>query len=258
MAVGSVGSASADAGSAFEKGVNQSRAKEDAAKRGQRDSPRSPAVAAKIAKLEGISKKLSLKQTMPVMPFGTQGSEADGRVEGGRHADQPVTTPTNADIMARLGTMMGSMVVKDNLIALKRDVMQETKVAISESVDPVKNEIADIRKDVAKMGLRVADVEKVFANGVKGDDSDFGWKAKINDIEKTLTTMKQIDNPVAVIGGLEGAGTLEQADKWLASQLALMGVAKTVTVFIKGDEFKGIIFVRFLDADAMNAAMAVF
>ena len=104
----------------------------------------------------------------------------------------------------------------------------------------------------------LADVEKSRAYGAKGDDGDPAWKAKVDKIEKTLATMKNIDNPVAVIGGLEGAGNLEEADKWLLSQLAAMGVPKPVTVFTKSDGFKGIIFARFANADAMNGAVAAF
>ena len=106
---------------------------DDPGKRGQRVSPRNPAVAAKIAKLEGISNKLSLMRDLPMLPFGTQDSEAAGSgsqsvAAAPNNADHSAASParpagpeqkredpTNADIMTRLETIMQSMALKSDM-----------------------------------------------------------------------------------------------------------------------------------------------
>ena len=92
------------------------------AKRGQRESPRTPTDAAKIAKLDHLSKKLS-PSVLP-MP-GAAESDASGsgyaatpvmanaeEVQPSQPTGQTSTgsgEPSNADIMARLGSMMENM-----------------------------------------------------------------------------------------------------------------------------------------------------
>ena len=62
--------------------------------------------------------------------------------------DRKKGEPTNGDIMARLDSMMQRMVMKEDMTALKTDITPETEIMISEAIDPVKNEIADVKLEL--------------------------------------------------------------------------------------------------------------
>ena len=76
---------------------------EDAAKRGQRDSLRIPAVSAQIG---GISKMLSPKREVPVLPLGAQEATGSDSMHVPLAEETRRREPTNADIMARLDTIV--------------------------------------------------------------------------------------------------------------------------------------------------------
>ena len=119
---------------------------DDASKRGQRDSPRTPGgeVSAKIAKLEGIQHKLSPSRTVPPLPTGS-GAAASGDT-------RPGTTDEKLD---KIMEMLNHVAVKDDLENMKVSMMREadanTKVLIAEVVDPLKSELHDLKGRVTVM-----------------------------------------------------------------------------------------------------------
>eukprot|EP00969_Alexandrium_andersonii_P101934 4499620-Alexandrium_andersonii.AAC.1 len=53
--------------------------------------------------------------------------------------------------MAQLHTIAANMATKNDLRELRTSLLQETRAAISESVDPLKDEMADIRTRVERL-----------------------------------------------------------------------------------------------------------
>ena len=95
--------------------------------------------------------------------------------------------PTNGDIMARLDKMMSNMVIKQDLNELRNDITKETKVTISEAVDPIKSEMADVKVDFAKFdaGLRTARATAVDAKAsVEALRTEF--EQRVASISETL------------------------------------------------------------------------
>ena len=69
------------------------------------------------------------------------------------------TNPTNADIMNRLDNMMSQMAMKDDMKILKSEITKETKIMISEAIDPVKSEIVDVKHTIESVQMRLHAVE---------------------------------------------------------------------------------------------------
>ena len=232
-------------------------ADEDTGKRGHGESPSTPAVAAKIAKLESISKKMSPSREIPVLPgmgssgsggamgkdpSATQGVSTSATSGGATGGDDDVPhekqAPTNADIMDRLGTMMSNMVMKNDLEGLKQDMMTETKIQISEAVDPLKSEIADIRSDITGFEARLATMD-VPCKRLESIEADLA-KLKEGSAAGNIKT----ENLRVVVGRMPNVHTLDQAKAWLTKTLADSGVPQPVDKFITSDDFKGILCAR--------------
>ena len=100
---------------------------------------------------------------------------------------------------------------------IKTTVITQTKVLISEAVDPMKSELLLLQN-------RVAALEQAPASA-QGDEV-FG---KIGEMEKFIEAIKIAgpeanDNRVAVVGGLKEAGSSREAEQWLRSQMATLKV----------------------------------
>ena len=175
--------------------------------------------------------------------------------------------PTNADIMARLGTMMDTMVIKEDLNALKRDITQETKVSIAESVDPIKNEIADLKNDLASMEGRLTKIEQSPQHGDErpgAPGSESTIHKKIEDIQKTIAQISAGETPrnglTIVTGGFKNATDVKEVETWLSAQLVTKGAIAPILVYSKvleDEAFKGIAFAKFANATAMDSALTI-
>jgi chromosome segregation ATPase len=105
--------------------------------------------------------------------------------------------------------MMKNVVVKSDLEGLKDEMLKEadrkTKVAISEAIDPLKNEMSDVKADVANIKSQISHAEK------KNSDENNMLANKIKGIEAAIAHLKISpaqggnDQATAVIGGLESA-----------------------------------------------------
>ena len=113
-------------------------------------SPRTPSDAAKIARLEGISKKLSPSREVPPLP---QGACSAG------NGDLAQADPY-LEAIRQLSSKMDGLASKADVEGVKSAMLAQTKTLISEAVDPLKSEIADIKQDVGSMEVRLAKVEE--------------------------------------------------------------------------------------------------
>ena len=152
--------------------------------------------------------------------------------------------PSNADIMERLGKMMTNMVVKEDLTALKSDITQETKTTISEAVEPLKNEIADIKKDVGGIDVRLTNLEA----GSPGSAStvDRSVLGKIAALETQLNDLRRASQQefVAVFGNLDRAVKEEEAISFVGGKITEAGIAKPSAVYPKGS-YIGYLYAKF-------------
>ena len=201
-------------------------------KRGQRASPRTPADdKSKLDKLVDISKKLSPKPVVPPLP--------EGAASSGRSSD-----PTNADIMARLDTMMGTMTVKEDLQELRKEMTDQTRTMISEAVDPLKNEMADVKHQCEVNGARLASIEKRVDNGASPADRTI--HAKVALLEHQLHAMRQgyEQGFVAVVGGLDVNVSENEAVKFVEDKIKETGLTKPTDIYPKGT-YAGFMYAKF-------------
>ena len=231
----------------------------DPSKRGHRVSPRTPGneVSAKLAKLEGIQNKLSPVRDVPALPHAS-GAAASG---DGQRTSESQTSDQKLD---KIMEMMKNVVVKSDLEGLKDEMLKEadrkTKVAISEAIDPLKNEMSDVKADVANIKSQISHAEK------KNSDENNMLANKIKGIEAAIAHLKISpaqggnDQATAVIGGLESASSSEAAVSWVKEVIAKRKIEGVISVYdkCKGRAFNGMIFVKFGCVEKRDAAMKVF
>ena len=209
----------------------------DMSRRGQRESPRTPATdATKIGKLRALSQKLSPASDVPPMPGqSSNGSGAAASLE-----------PSNADIMARLGSMMQNMATKEDLSSLKSDITKETKITVSEAVDPIKDEIAGVKEDMAGMHTRLQKLETAAPMTDRQDDSALHEKFK--SIENEISYLRGAaasggvgSTTTLVMGGFQGT-SFEAAKIWIEKSLGYS--ANVFMMDQSADKFKGFLFIK--------------
>ena len=248
--------------------------------RGKRDSPRTPADPEKLQKLWEISTKLSPKAEVPPLPGqgSAQGSAGDNSSSGPRPEEpgkiaelesggnraglDDSAEPSNADIMARLDMMMKSMVVKSDLDVLRSDIRKETKVTVSEAVDPLKSELADLKNDVehskaeAKQWRKSLEAEAVKKSDLKGDIQTMVEEI----IDKQLLRGSLSSNGQSsqvLIGGLQNA-TRQEAEDWFNRKVQALKLEAPIDIFHKGDEFKGILYANFATPASVEKVTKAF
>ena len=250
-------------------------------KRGLRDSPRTPGDAAKIAKLESLASKLSPKQGASSLP-GPHAADSSGsastdsanfpkempRLPGldaamGEETKKDEPPQTQDQKLDKLMEMMQRVAVKDDLTKMMKEVECKTKVAISEAVDPMKNEIADIKQNMTSMETRLAEFEKNPPIG--GDEAAKKMTKKIDDIEKRLHGLKIApapgiqDQPTALVG-LQGATSADEGKTWVKDNMDKAGIDGITQVYdkCKGEKFNGMVFVKFSSIEKRDAAITIF
>ena len=105
--------------------------------------------------------------------------------------------------------------------------MSEFKSEVKSEMDQVKSKLAKTDDAVKLLGIRLKEIEKQFEEEVKHADApmDPAILQKISDIEQSIDEMKPKatqpkSNCVAVMSGLAGAGSLEEAEKWMRKHLS--------------------------------------
>jgi archaellum component FlaC len=244
-----------------------------------RDSPRTPAKDGdKVAKLREISKKLSPKPEVPFLPHGELQYVAPAKSEAQNSGSQQSSAPVAAQVEARaeeeahveepprstdekldkIMEMMKGVASKGDLVEMKGSLLKEvetsTKVAISEAVDPLKSELHDLK-------ARVECLEK--PQSATGHPDNSRIDQKLESIEAEITKIKtsganvsnggtwgnaQEDSDTIVFGGFEKEFR-QTAEDWIVRKLKELRLPTALDIYHKGDEFKGLIFARFANAE---------
>ena len=94
------------------------------------------------------------------VPFFPKMSTSGSSTGGGAPA-QPKPKYSNDDIMNKLSSMMTTMelhATKSDIADLRREIAHETKISISEAVDPIKDDLKDVKTRLAACENRPASV----------------------------------------------------------------------------------------------------
>ena len=219
----------------------------DDSKRGPRDSPRTPAGdGEKLEKLRAISAKLSPPANIPPLP-------GSGSSKGEAEAAVPQTQDQKLDALMN---MMQKVAVKDDLERMRttliKDVETNTKVAISEAVDPLKAELHDLQSRVQLLEMKPS--EPAQHEGGLGMPGAF--QSQMSKLEKEFQELKEYwsspgsNRPnddvgcTAVVGGLATLLNFDAAKNWVYNKLWELHGPITKDIYPKGD-FKNIVFVKF-------------
>ena len=167
----------------------------------------------------------------------------------------PNTTDGKLD---KIMEMMKAVALKNDLENMKQTLMKEvkaeTKVAIAEAVDPLKNELADIKQDVAEMGSRLTVMEKQPERHPVPLNKDV--EAKINALEKQLNDLRQnaAKSFVAVFGGLDPQLSEADAIKVVEEKIRAKDLSKPTATYAKGT-YAGFIYAKFNTKNERDACV---
>ena len=108
-------------------------------------------------------------------------------------ASDPVLTAIH-ELSAKIDKLSVSAATKDDLATLRRDIGMETKVLISEAVDPVREEMADVKSRVAvlesKRGAAYSRFDPAFKRiAVVGFPEAMDANARIRELEAIAATV---------------------------------------------------------------------
>ena len=185
--------------------------------------------------------------------------------------------------MTDVGGKVDDMTMKVESAVNMADDAKKCVERVEAKVVTFQDEINDMKKTIEKdknqreewqsmVDGKIASVE--FKDTMEdATPPDPMMQTKITEIEKTIASMKvsaqssaAVGNiqregqgtSTAIIGRLDKASTIEDAESWLDTQLSKYGVPKPISTFIKDDSFKGRLWARFPTAEAMNAATEMF
>lgn len=178
--------------------------------------------------------------------------------------------PSNADIMERLGDMMQNMATKSDLEALRVKAAEETKLLVSVAVDPIKDELTDLKTSLEAKEVRIKKLEEAESQSSTSVDkarvtNDPALAKRIEELEKLVAGMSLSatgdgkDNATGVVGGLQGAASVDTAKSWLNDILQRASIDGILDVYHKGnDNFNGMLFVKFASSQKRDVAIRTF
>lgn len=277
----------------------------DTSRRGQRESPRTPAQeAGKFDKLRDLAKKLSPSTGIPPLPLGGKcASPADGgdatlkethigfpaganagiddthglaprSLEGHGDAEflrDPANKGTSGSgelTLDAIGQLLDKKFSPMNKsLKMMETQMSDLKLEVRSEISSVQTKVSKVEDQMKLNGIRMNDFEtKLDKHTAQLAQTDPGVLKKIDEIETSIKTMlsKPPSDPVpgpstqtvtAVVGGLGGLASFEEAETWVRKHLGEWGMSAPLRVYTKGDDsFKGIVFARFSSYAAMAAA----
>ena len=180
----------------------------------------------------------------------------NGAADGGGGV-KPTVDPVLAAIVA-LSQKMEKMVTKTDFEVLKQNIQKETKIIISEAVDPIKDELATLSE-------RVTQIENGqnggIGSGEGGLQNSGHLQNQVDEITEKMKTMSIPTDPKAtataiVIGGLTDFTSLDEASKWLTDILWDGYAPMPIGTYVKGKDvkFTGIFCANFSSpADRMKS-----
>ena len=153
---------------------------------------------------------------------------------------------------------------------MKRD-LSDFKVEVMEDISQVKSRVGKVEDNMKMANIRMKDLEgKVDQAAAPRANPDLEKKVQeMKDIEKSMKSMlsqsaaaplpgASAQDVTAVIGGLSGLSTLEEAEAWVRKQLGEWKLSAPLRIYKKDDDFKGLAFARFSNHEAMSATVEAF
>ena len=114
--------------------------------------------------------------------------------------------------------------------------------------------------------VRVEKLEAVLSGG-GGVGVSQEVQDKLDAMQKQIAELQQVPGgsmsgpqitSTAVFGGLVGFGSKLEADEWLEDKLRSLLCPQAVETYIKGNDFNGLLFVKFADKRSRDIAVAKF
>ena len=187
-----------------------------------------------------------------------------GGADGGGGV-KPTVDPVLAAIAA-LSQKMEKMVTKTDFEVLKEKIQKETKIIISEAVDPIKDAL---KENTDKLQRQIDEIteqmQNMGAGGGGEENKDLGHLQK--QVDEIKENMKNTDGPLdpkiigtdIVIGGLAHLSSLEEASKWLREILWTAYAPMPVETYIKRKDgvFAGLCFAKFASPTDRTKALSV-
>jgi hypothetical protein len=200
--------------------------------------------------LEELQKKLSPMRDVPPLPHG-MGAGGSG---GAGSADVPQTSDQKLD---KIMEMMGKVVVKEDLATLKQDITKETKVMVSEAVDPLKSELHELSTRVKVLeGQGQTSANMISETVATAVDKKFQeMQTKFPQGGPQDSSLVKGEGTV-IFSGL--GDDLEAATKFIDAEFAKLKLGAPVDSYFKGDEFKGMYYHRYDNLESANAAIKHF
>ena len=166
--------------------------------------------------------------------------------------------------MEKLTKMMASMATKNDLDDLKTNIEANTKIIVAEAVDPIKDEMVDIKARISKLE-ETPQTSSASGGGVGGGNT------VSRDLQKQMDEMKEnmknmdiptdpkLTSTTIVIGGFVNFTSLSDASKWLDDFLWEAYAPTPVEIFIRraDGEYSGVFFAKFASPTDRIKALGV-
>ena len=230
------------------------QAEESSNKRGARDSPRTPAPPQNVQKksespLDGLDGVMA-DSSVPTLPCGNAGG-SEKRVnedikEVPRLPSGGFTEESERDLFGaikeltkQVNNLTFNAATKTDIANMQGQIVTEVKQfvkgAISESVDPIKDEVFDLKR-------RMTDIE-----GLRGE-----FEQRVASIANSTSTTPQLSarGSTVFFGGL--GSVFEDAKRFIDEELKKRKLQGPREAYHKGDEFKGFMHYKYNDQNAAN------
>ena len=157
------------------------------------------------------------------------------------------------------------MTTKSDLDSFKINIEASTKIIVSEAVDPIKDEVVDIKSRIQK--LEEAPQIGIGSGDNGGGENTQKLQKQIDDITERVNCIGNQSNPAdpkttatdIVIGGVTDLTSLEEASKWLRDFLWTAYAPMPVETYIKRKDgvFAGVFCAKFASPTDRIKALSV-
>ena len=144
------------------------------------------------------------------------------------------TEPTMNDILSAIRDQTSKMATRNDLLDMRASINQDITLCISQAVDPLKDDVADLRSRVEQLEVAGPQLQGAMAG------------ASIASLEGRLAelTMSMEKGFLAVVGNLCTASGEGSAKSWLNEQISNVQAPAPSEIFSKGD-FRGFLYAKF-------------
>ena len=118
----------------------------------------------------------------------------------------------------------------------------------------MKDELATCNAKMDDHDERITKIEESISNLSQRSNVDPSMQQKVKSLEDQLEKLYIRKTTVCVIGGLGSLGSEGVAKTWIAENLAKLGAPKAIEIFSKRDEFKDVLYVKFVSSDEIFLA----